>query len=292
MFGAEIDYKLLRALTHSRNLKTREQQREEARNPRFTMADADAYLERCRTEFFPDRFPLDPSLSYLDVGCGMGRLSLALGRAGMPDVTAVDIVPHNIEQATRLAEQLPQEQRPDFSCIDIHDWKTERRFDVVIVLGAMEHIHDQDRFLRALAGLLAPGGRALVSIEPFHSPFGDHLQHVFKVPMPWAGLVFSEAAMMRIRTERFRPSDPVERYADVEGGLNQVRYERYLQNVRDAGLAFERNNINPQLRKRRRLLPARVASRVLTAAPGIRDYFIVTDYGVLRHAADVDEPAR
>lgn len=280
MFGEQVDYRILRALTHDRNRKTRE---EIEQDHSFTLDEADAYLKRVREEFFQGQVPLDPSLSYLDIGCGMGRLSLGLARAGLPNVTGVDIVPHSITKAQRLAEQLPESTRPTFVHADIHDWEPGQRYDVIFVLGAMEHIHDQDRFLVAMARLLAPGRQAFVSIEPFHSPLGDHMRGFFRVPVPWSGLLFNEQAMLKVRTERFRPYDPVTRYEDIEGGLNQIRYKKYLENVSAAGLRFTANHINPQLRKRRRTRPLHAVSRALTAVPGVRDYFIVCDYGILEH---------
>lgn len=283
MFGPDVDYHILRALTHDRGRKTQEELDALADRDAFTLDQADAYLARVRDEFFGGDIPLDPALSYLDIGCGMGRLALGLARAGLPDVTGVDIVPHHIVQAQRLAEQLPAATRPTFIDADIHDWDTDRRFDVIFVMGAMEHIHDQDRFLVAMARLLAPSGRAFVSIEPFHSPVGDHMRHFFHVPIPWSGLIFDERAMLRVRRERFRPSDPATRYDEIQGGLNQVRYERYLANVRAAGLRFARHHINPQLRRRRRTLPLHLASRALTHMPAVRDYFVICDYGILEH---------
>jgi len=283
MFGPDLDYRILRALTHSRARRTQEELDAQARDDTFSLDQADAYLRRVREEFFAGEVPLDPALAYLDIGCGMGRLALGLARAGLPDVTGVDIVPHHITQARRLAERVPAAQRPSFAHADIHDWDTDRRFDVIFVMGAMEHIHDQDRFLVSMARLLAPGGRAFVSIEPFHSPLGDHMRHFFRVPIPWSGLIFDERAMLRIRRERFRPSDPASRYDEIQGGLNQVRYERYLENVAAAGLRFASHHINPQLRGRRRTLPLHLASRALTGIPGVRDYFVVADYGILEH---------
>ena len=108
-----------------------------------------AYLHRVRTELFQGDLVVDPNLSYLDIGCGMGRLSLGLAAAGATDVTGVEIVDRNIVEATALAEKLlPEGQRPTFINRDIHNWDTDKTYDVIIVLGALEHIHDQDTFLR------------------------------------------------------------------------------------------------------------------------------------------------
>jgi len=283
MFGEQIDLRILRRLTHDRRRQTQGELDREAEHPTFDLEEATAYLDRVREHLFRGDLPVDPTLSYLDVGCGMGRLSLGLARAGISDVTGIDLVPHNIRAAETLARRLPPHLRPRFVRSDVHDWDDDRRYDVIIVLGAMEHIRDQPRFLEWLAGRLAPGGRACVSIEPFHSPFGDHMRAFFRTPVPWAGLVFSESAILQVRRERFRPSDPASRYEEIQGGLNRVRYGAYRRNIRASGLRVVRRHVNPQLRLRRRRLPLRAASAVLTSIPGVRDYFVVCEYALLEH---------
>ena len=109
------------------------------------------------------------------------------------------------------------------------------------------------------------------------------MRHFFRVPVPWMGVLFNEEAVLQLRSEVFRPDDPAERYQDIEGGLNKVRYGDYIDNVHRAGLEFEANHINPQLARRRRMLPVRAVSELTTRVPGVRDYFVVADYAVLRH---------
>lgn len=284
MFGEKIDYWLLRPLTHRRGYATKAELEERARDSSYTIEEAKAYLERVSTKLFDGDFPVDPSLAYLDVGCGMGRLSLGLAAAGASDVTGVEIIQRNVVEATGLAEKLlPKGPRPTFVHADIHNWEISKKFDVIVVLGAMEHIHDQDAFLAALPQYLTANGRCYVSIEPFHSPNGDHMSAFFRIQVPWKGLIFNERAMLRRRTEVFRPDDPVECYEDVEGGLNKVRYRTYEKNVRKAGLEFVANHINPQLAHKPKWFLFRLISAILTRIPVVRDYFIVVDYAVLQH---------
>jgi len=142
MFGEKIDYHILRPFTYSRNRATQKELDERAAKTTFALEDARSYLARVQKEYFSGLFPIDPAFSYLDVGCGMGRLSIALSLAGVHDVTGIDIVEHNIAEALKIADRLPASNRPKFVAADIHQWKTDKAFDVIIVLGAMEHIHD------------------------------------------------------------------------------------------------------------------------------------------------------
>lgn len=282
MFGELIDYYLLKPFTHSRNRATEEELNAKVRNKKYSLDDARAYLERARLENFSGHLPVDPSLSYLDVGCGNGRLSIGLGLAGAKNVTGIDVNARGIDEARAWSQSIPIDQRPKFLHVDVHQWHPDQKFDVVIVLGAMEHIHDPGDFLRLLPRLLKKDGRAFVSIEPFQGMYGDHMSSFFWFPIPWRGLLFSEGALLRLRRERYRPTDPATRYSEIVGGLNQLPYEEYIRLVHDAGLQFVSHNCNPRLGRRFRYLPLGSISRILTSIPGLRGFFINADYSILR----------
>lgn len=282
MFGERIDYHLLRPFTHSRNRATEAELDEMSRRLTYTLDEARAYVERAKREYFNGHLPISPHLDYLDIGCGMGRFAIGLSLAGARKVAGIDIVSRHIDEARLLSQGLAVAERPEFFHSDVHQWDTDRQFDVVIVLGAMEHIHDPGEFLLSLPRLLKPDGRAFVSFEPFQGVIGDHMSGFFRFPIPWRGLLFSEKALLRLRREQYRPTDPADRFKDIVGGLNQMWYEHYLRLVHDAGLEFVSHNCNPQLRYRLRYLPLRPISRVLTSIPKLRGYFTVSDYSILR----------
>lgn len=282
MFGETIDYYLLKPLAHGRNRATEAELDEEATRSTFTVGQARAYFDRVN-RFFDNRLPIDPDLGYLDIGCGMGRFAIGLACAGARDVTGVDILPRCIAEAQHIASTMEEDQaRPTFISSDIHDMKTDRHYDVITVLGAMEHIHDPPKFLRRLVELLKRDGLAFVSHEPFQSPIGDHMYGFFRIQFPWRGLIFSEKAVLRLRSECYRPTDPAKRYPEVAGGLNLMSYSQYLERVQDAGLEFIFHSHNPQLWDSRRYIPFRFLSSVLTRIPKVRDYFIVNVFSIIR----------
>ena len=132
MFGDNVDYTILKLLTHSCNLATEEQL---ASTPAYTLDEARAYLEKACKLYFGNILPIDPSLSYLDLGCGTGQLSIGLTLSGVEDVTGIDIVDRNVGMAKKVADQLPADARPRFRAISSNEMKAERRYDVVIDVG-------------------------------------------------------------------------------------------------------------------------------------------------------------
>ena len=243
MFGKTIDYHLLKPLTHTRNRATEAELMQLAQASAYTPEEARQYWERVKCVYFDGRISLHPDSSYLDIGCGMGRLAIGLAAAGARDVTGVEIVDRHVAAAKRIASQLDEDVRPQFHCVDIHAWNSGRQYDVVFVLGAMEHIHDPGSFLKILPRFLKPAGVALVSFEPFKSPIGDHMREFFRVQIPWRGLLFAEEAILRLRRECYRPTDPARRYQEIVGGLNLMSFTEYLGYVEDAGLEFVFNNL-------------------------------------------------
>ena len=81
MFGKTVDYHLLKPLTHKRNKATAEELERQAKqldrpsndapaHSAYTLEQARDYTEKAADLYFRGRFPVDPDLSYLDLGCG------------------------------------------------------------------------------------------------------------------------------------------------------------------------------------------------------------------------------
>lgn len=281
MLGEALDYRVLRSLAHARLRATEDEldrlHAEQGRDP--GALDAAAKLDKLRARF-EGRFPLDPRLSYLDLGCGEGELALALARLGAR-VTGVDFMPRAIEAARRNARRAAAEGavqgEVSFLCADLHAWQPAQRFDVLLSIDVFEHVRDPEAFLRRMAGFLAPGGVAVMAFGPlFHSPFGDHMKAFFRVQLPWRGVLFNERALLRVRRECYRPTDPAERLQDVAGGLNRMRYGEFLRYLARTGWRARFLRVNAGIPR-----PARAVSRVLTSVPLARDYFVHNVYAVL-----------
>jgi SAM-dependent methyltransferase len=280
MFGPVVDYWLLRPLTHNRNSATEEELN--ARAAGNAPIDIDAELAKIQKlrQRVGGRLPISEHLSYCDVGCGEGGMALALAVLGARQVTGIDVTPRSILTAVANSERMHLSTRVQFVCADIHSWVPASQYDVVLSHEALEHIRDPETFLSRLRTLVRPTGIVVLAFGPlFRCPFGDHMQMFFRVPIPWRGVLFSEQAILRLRRERFRPTDRATRYQDITGSLNLMRYSEFLKNAADLGWTFEFLDVNPQLKK---LKPIYSLSRVLTSIPHVQDYVAGSVYAVLR----------
>lgn len=159
-------------------------------------------------------------LSVIDFGCGEGEEAIEMARAGASRVFGLDIRPEVLQRAANRAQEAGVADRCRFgtACTE--------RADVVVSIDSFEHFADPAGVLHQMFDLLAPGGRVYASFGPtWYHPLGGHLFSVF----PWAHLVFSEAALLRWRSDI--RSDGATRFSEVAGGLNQMSIRRFEQIV-------------------------------------------------------------
>jgi 2-polyprenyl-3-methyl-5-hydroxy-6-metoxy-1,4-benzoquinol methylase len=119
-----------------------------------------------------------------DVACGTGWSTIALAR-GYPKATidGLDLDRGSIESArTRLARDASDvADRVTFQARDAGDPGLAGRYDLAIILEAVHDMAHPVPALRAVKGLLAPGGALIVADEKvgeaFHAP-GDEIERI------------------------------------------------------------------------------------------------------------------
>lgn len=288
MFGEALDYWLLKGLAHRRNIATEAELDTRAAQARAESFESAAAKVRKLERRFAGHLPIDARLSYLDMGCGTGEVTLALARMGAGRVTGIDVLPRSIETARTHAARLGL-ANARFLCEDIHDWTPAEKYDVVLSFDALEHIERPRPLLEKMRHLIAPRGLAAISFGPlFHSPFGDHMWDFFRLQLPWRGVLFSEQAILRVRRECFRPTDPARRFGEIAGGLNQMRYSEFLRHVRVTGWAFDYLAVNAFLLERPLL---RRVSDALASLPIVGDYVVHNVYAVIKPCPPSEGPA-
>jgi SAM-dependent methyltransferase len=172
----------------------------------------------------------------IDFGCGEGRQSSQIAKAGADRVYGLDIQPRYLEAARREAERS--------GCQDICEFREHLpdsiQADIVVSIDSFEHFGDPERVLREMKSIMKPGGVLVVSFgPPWYHPLGGHLFSIF----PWAHLVFSEEALIRWRSDV--RSDGATRFGEVAGGLNQMTIARFERTARESGLAVEKLEVAP-----------------------------------------------
>lgn len=188
-----------------------------------TYMDGSAYAHRSKLEVLLGREILNEvkGREVLEFGCGAGAEAVELAKSAK-FVFGLDIVAAHLIEARARAAAAGVASRCHFT-----SEAPPGKVDVIVSIDSFEHFSDPAGVLNTMHELLRPGGRVVASFGPtwFH-PLGGHLFSVF----PWAHLIFSERALIRWRSDL--RSDGATRFAEVEGGLNQMTIGRFERLVR------------------------------------------------------------
>ena len=118
---------------------------------------------------FPDRlrwakrmFKQYNPKTILDLGCSEGSYSLNIAKAGY-DVTGVNLFKESIELATRRAQSFGLSDSCRFVQSDILDYKTDKKYDAVMLFEVIEHVADPDAVVAHMMDLTTPDGICYIS---------------------------------------------------------------------------------------------------------------------------------
>ena len=108
---------------------------------RTSMHYIEQAIDRCR-----NKFGMTEELKIADIGAGTGRYSVELCHRGY-DVTAVELVPHNLEILRSKHENIKTWQG---DARDLH-FLEDQTFDLTLLFGPLYHLHGDEEKLKALA---------------------------------------------------------------------------------------------------------------------------------------------
>ena len=121
---------------------------------------------------------LDPTDAVLDVGCGEGTLSLAIGKS-VKSIVVVDLSEESIANAKAKAEEVPN-IAAHFYCQSLETLGFEHhQFDKVFSFSVIEHIPNYREVFEEIFDLLKDGGQLIISVDSF-THFDSELKSLHK----------------------------------------------------------------------------------------------------------------
>ena len=183
----------------------------ESRFPHTMIPSATPYVRRHVDELLSGS-GLAAGDAVLEVGCGMGHYTFELADRGLA-LEGLDLSPGLLD---RLREHMG-DNLVALHCADILDPPAGLlgRFDGVVGLFTLHHLHDLPRSIRSMTRLLRPGGRlAFVEPNPLNPLY--YLQIAAIPGMSWR----HERGITRMRPSIVLP-------ALRAAGLSDVRLRRY-----------------------------------------------------------------
>ena len=153
----------------------------------------------------------------LDVGCGLGNLSLAAARSGH-QVDAIDACPQAVADLAQRARALalPVQVRQG----ELAHWRAERSWDSVVAIGLLMFFacNDAHRMLGEIRRAVRPGGIAAVNVlikGTTYLQMFDPDQHCLFPPGELHD-AFADWTVLLDRIDEFpAPDDCIKRFATV-----------------------------------------------------------------------------
>jgi SAM-dependent methyltransferase len=179
-----------------------------------------------------------PAARILDVGCASGRLLANIRERGYPNVTGLDPSPACASAAARL-------YGVDVRTMTLGEIAANaERFDVIIMVGVLEHLRDLDRAFEDLSKILPPRGLLYVEVPDVtafadwpNAPYQDFsTEHInFFSPVSLSNLM-QRHAFSRVFLERNHRDQS---YKTVMSNISAV-YRRET-GTSPAGMQFDRD---------------------------------------------------
>lgn len=221
----------------------------------------------------------------LEVGCGEGG-NLAPFIEKKCNVVGVDINKEQIARAKSfINEQFPHSQT-EFFDIDIYKLDTDKigTFDLIMLRDVIEHIPNQDKFLKHLKSFLKPEGVVFFGFPPWCMPFGGHQQickNKFLSVLPYYHLLPYKLyrSVLQLFGEKKATIDSLMEIKDT--GISINRFEKIIvQN----GYRFIKRNlflINPNYEIKFGLKPKK-QFKIISKTPILRDFLTTCHYSVVK----------
>ncbi len=228
-----------------------------------------------------------PGMRFLEVGSGYGGICKAFAEAGCR-VTGIELLDH----ASQIAKDLLQKEIAvgqvaiiNKNVYDINPEKDlDEKFDIILLKDTIEHIHNQEKFIKHIITFLKADGVIFFAFPPWFMPFGGHQQSLdskFLDKLPYFHI---------LPTPIYRGI--MKMFGEIEGRIvdvlevkeTQISINRFERISKAAGFSIAQREfylVNPSYKHKFGATPKKQFAWV-SAIPWFRDFFTTTCYYVLR----------
>ena len=130
------------------------------------MIKNDAIIERIL-----DNAEIEEGQDILDVACGTGVMLPYYLQRGVASVTGIDI---SSEMVKIAQDKFSGNSRIQIIWGDVEEWKSDKKFDRIVVYNAFPHFSNPKRLIKILAGLLKENGRLTIAHGMSREAIDDH----------------------------------------------------------------------------------------------------------------------
>ncbi len=247
------------------------------------------FAEQARTTqkfvipYLENLLKIGPETEVLEIGCAeAGNLKPFLDLECK--ATGIDISCGRIELARKFFENHPKKENLDLICEDIYKADLKgKTFDLIVMRDVIEHIPNQERFMKFVKKFLKPDGKFFLAFPPWQNPFGGHqqvCQSKILSKLPYFHLL--PGSIYRWILSVFEKNEKrIEGLMEIkETGISIDRFERILKKEKYTIKKRTFFFINPNYETKFGLKPRRQV-KLITAIPWLRNFFTTAAYYVV-----------
>ena len=230
--------------------------------------------------FIQELKPIVAGMQVLEIGCGeAGNLKPFVDMGCI--CTGVDFSTHKIEKGKAYFASQPNGANITLISEDIYNIKEfQAKFDLIIVRDVIEHIHDQNKCLALMRGLMASAGVAFFAFPPWQNPFGGHQQiceNKLLSVLPYYHLL--PVPLYRLFLKMFGESEgKISGLLEIkETGISMERFEKLVSNNGYTQLKKTLFFINPNYEIKFGLKPRKLW-RFFALIPAFRNFVTTCGY--------------
>lgn len=176
--------------------------------------------------------PVNSAFRVLEIGCGEAGVLKAFTQKGCQCV-GIELHESRLEDARKFMAQEIQKGEIQLINKNIYDIIPEKDlpflFDLILLKDVIEHIPEQNKFMRHLTRFLSPKGKVFFGFPPWQMPFGGHQQichSKFLSLLPYFHLLprFLYLTILKVMNE---PQSIIRELDEIkETGISIERFER------------------------------------------------------------------
>ncbi|MDF1699473.1 MAG: class I SAM-dependent methyltransferase [Saprospiraceae bacterium] len=114
----------------------------------------------------------------MEIGCAEGGVLKAFVEQGSTYCLGIELSQARVEIAKNFQEDAIKQGKLDFISTNIYDFQLQdnEKFDLIILKDVIEHIHDQDKFMKIVGEFLTSDGYIFYGFPSWRMPYGGHQQ--------------------------------------------------------------------------------------------------------------------
>lgn len=234
--------------------------------------------------YIEDVVPVHKDIRVLEIGCGEGGNLVPFLKMGCEGV-GVDINDKQIKNAKIFVDEILPDARAKFISQNIYDVTSDDigKFDLIMLRDVIEHIPNQEVFIKHLKTFLKPEGKVFFGFPPWCMPFGGHQQicrSKFLSKVPYFHLL--NRVLYKLILKSFGESNgTIANLIEIKDtGISINRFQNII-NTND--YQFDKKTfylINPNYETKFGL-KSRVQFKLIQSIPFIRDFFTTCYYCVI-----------